>query len=271
MRKEKFNKVRNSLSWRMGGYWGKSLYRGEETFEEWKKEIKEIRKGHDGEEDFDFFYFKYVEDVDLDDNTKNNFYDVDREKDGEYEKVTIYHNFTKLNMKQLDIVYKIHTFYEDLLDLLWERDDGEEFKEYQISMYEDINPYDTLLETGDDFKIETAAGCEININLSAVLDIDRVKELRQEWALEAFSEDEDRNLFIPFLGEYLKDYLEDEKSEKLSEMGDVLEDVEKIIMEELENDIYEISEREFSCILYIYLKNFYEDPFDLLKDLKNYY
>ena len=169
------------------------------------------------------------------------------------------------------IISKIHNFYENLIDLFWEKDEGEDFIKYQVETYEDINPYQTVIDKIDELKIETAVGDEMEVDLSGMIDIDKLEEARDRWACECFSEDEDRDLYIPFLCEYLDDFLSDEFEDKYNREESIDAEIEKIITDELELDLYEINRDQFSMILYIYLKRFYDDPFDLLDKLKNYY
>ena len=267
MRKEKLRYVKACLGWRSGGYWGDN-----NLFDNWVKNLRE--KGKDDEEiKNDFFYFKAIETPNFDDYEKNIFYKVieDKKDDGTTD-ISVYHDFTKLNLEQLDIIHKVDDFYTQLFDLVWERDDGDDFNDYRVSYYEDINPYQTIIDNLSEITItNNATYDEQQVDLRGVVDMDKLEEKRDEWAIDVFNEDEEKNLFEPFI-KYLWEFLSDEYgTEKTGMRVDMEDAIIKIIEEDAEDDIHEISEERFSMCLWIYLKDFFDDPFEILDKLKNYY
>ena len=267
MRKEKLRYVKACLGWRSGGYWGDN-----NLFDNWVKNLRE--KGKDDEEiKNDFFYFKAIETPNFDDYEKNIFYKVieDKKDDGTTD-ISVYHDFTKLNLEQLDIIHKVDDFYTQLFDLVWERDEGDDFNEYRVSYYEDINPYQTIIDNLSEITItNNATYDEQQVDLRGVVDMDKLEEKRDEWAIDVFNEDEEKNLFEPFI-KYLWEFLSDEYgTEKTGMRVDMEDAIIKIIEEDAEDDIHEISEERFSMCLWIYLKDFFDDPFEILDKLKNYY
>ena len=267
MRKEKLRKVKACLGWRGGGYWGDN-----NLFENW---IKDLRKNGKDDEEIknDFFYFRAIETPNFDDYEKNIFYKVieDKKDDGTTD-ISVYHDFTKLDFKQLHTLHKVDDFYTQLFDLLWERDGGDDFDDYRIEYYSDMNPYQAVIDNLDDLKIsQNELGYEQEVDLSGLIDMDKLIDKRNEWAIDVFNEDEERNLFIPFIG-YLWEFLSEEFTlDKTGDKVDVEDHITEIIEQEAEDNIHEISEERFSMCLWIYLKEFFDDPFEILDKLKDYY
>lgn len=267
MRKEKLRYVKACLGWRGGGYWGDN-----NLFDNWVKNLRE--KGKDDEEiKNDFFYFKAIETPNFDDYEKNIFYKVieDKKDDGTTD-ISVYHDFTKLNLEQLDIIHKVDDFYTQLFDLVWERDEGDDFNEYRVSLYEDMNPYQAVIDNLSELTItNNDLGYDQEVDLRGLVDMDKLEQKRDEWAIDVFNEDEDQNLFKPFIN-YLWEFLSDEfTTGKTGGRVDMEDAINKIIEEDAETTIQEITEEQFSMCLWIYLKDFFDDPFEILDKLKDYY